>query len=145
MIGIRTFYTVGADVLFTNSVALLTVGLTSPIAAGQTQKIRAWIPINVGATGGVQAQVVVPAGGVAFIASFKIFNTVAPSLTTAIQLVSAAVGNALANAGDHWLEIEAYILNGVTAGSVDVQLAQNTVDPLTLTVYKGGSMDVVKF
>lgn len=145
MIGIRTFFQVAADIVVTNSAALVTTGLTSPIAANQSQKIRAWIPVTVGATGGVRLQVVVPAGGTVFEATIKLFNTVAPSLTTAEQQASAAFTNALANAGDHWLEVEAMIVNGATAGNVDIQMAQNTADALSLTISRGGSMDVVKF
>jgi len=145
MLGIRNFFTVAADIVVTNSAALVTTGLTSPIAANQSQKIRAWIPITVGATGGVRAQIVVPAGGVVFEATFELYNTVAPSLTTAEQQASAAFTNALANAGDHWLVIEAMIVNGATAGNVDIQMAQNTADALSLTISRGGSLDVVKF
>jgi len=123
MIGIRTFFQVAADIVVTNSVALVTTGLTSPIAANQSQKIRAWVPITVGATGGVRLQIVVPAGGVVVEANIKLFNTIAPSLTTAEQQASAAFVNALANAGDHWLEVEAMVVNGATAGNIDIQAA----------------------
>ena len=142
MIGIRNFFKVAADVVVTNSVALVTTGLTSPIAANQTQKIRAWIPVTVGATGGVRLQIVVPAGGVIFQATIRLNNTVAPSQTIASQQASAAFTNALANAGTHWVEVEATIINGATAGNVDLQFAQNTSDALSLTVLRGGTMDV---
>lgn len=145
MIGLRTFFQVAADIVVTNSAALVTTGLTSPVAANQSQKIRAWIPITVGATGGVRMQVVVPAGGTVFEATIKLYNTVLPGLTTAEQQASAAFTNALANAGDHWLEVEAMIVNGATAGNIDIQMAQNTADALSLTISRGGSMDVVKF
>ena len=145
MIGQQTFYQVGADIAVTSSVALVSTGLTSPIAANQRQKLRFWVPFSVGATGGVRAQVVVPAGGSLFIASIKLFNTVAPSLTTAVQTASAAFTNAAANAGNHWLEIEVDVTNGATAGNVDLQMAQNTSDALTLTILKGGTANVVKF
>lgn len=145
MIGIRTFYQVAADIVVTSSVALVTTGLTSPVAANETQHIRAWIPVTVGATGGLRAQIVVPAGGTLFEATIALYNTVAPSLTTAIQAASAAFTNALANAGSHWLAIEGYILNGLTAGNIDIQMAQNTSDPLSLTILKGGFMDVARF
>src|SRR5688572_12944800 len=118
MIGIRNFFTIAADIVRTSSAALVTTGLTSPIAAGQKQMLKFWVPFTVGATGGVRAQIVVPAGGALFIASIKLFNTVAPSLTTATQAASAAFTNAAANAGTHWLEIEAHIENGATAGDV---------------------------
>lgn len=136
---------VRGDQTFTSNVTLATVGLITAIAANATKHIRAWIPITVGATGGVRAQVVVPAGGTAFNATVKLFNTVAPSLTTAAQTASAAFTNALANAGTHWLEIEATIVNGATAGNIDVQLAQNTSDVLTLTVLRGGTMEVTEY
>ena len=145
MIGLRTFYQISADIVRTSSAALVTTGLTSPVAASQTQHIRAWIPITVGATGGVRAQVVVPAGGTLFEVTIKLFNTVAPSLTTAIQNASAAFTNALANAGSHWLEIEGYVLNGLTAGNIDIQMGQNTSDALSLTILKGGYMDVSRY
>lgn len=145
MIGIRNFFTVAADIVVTNSAALVTTGLTSPIAANQTQKIRAWIPFTVGATGGVRAQIVVPAGGTLFEATFRLTDTVTPATIPAEQQASAAFTNALAVAGDHWLEIEATIINGATAGNVDIQMAQDTADALSLTISRGGSMDVVKF
>lgn len=144
-LGIKKFLAVIADVVITSSAALITVGLTSAIAAGQRQKIRAWIPITVGATGGVRLQVVVPAGGVVYHATIKLYNSVAPSLTTAAQNASAVFTNALANAGTHWLEVECYVLNGATAGNIDIQLAQNTSDALSLTVLQGGSADVETF
>lgn len=143
-IGIRTFFQTVANLVVTSSAALVTTGLTSPIAAGQTQRVRFWVPFTVGATGGVRAQVVVPAGGTIFIASIALYNTVAPSLTTATQAASAAFTNALANAGTHWLAIDATIVNGATAGNVDLQMAQNTADALSLTVLRGATLEVIK-
>jgi len=132
-----------ANIAIASSAALQTTGLTSAIAAGETQKLRFWVPFTVGATGGVRCQVVVPAGGVIFDCTIKLFNSVAPSLTTAAQVASAVFTNALANAGTHWLEVECTVVNGTTAGNVDLQIAQNTSDVLTLTVLRGGSADVI--
>jgi hypothetical protein len=145
MIGIRTAYITTADQLFTSDAALATVGLTSPIAAGQTQKFRAWIPFSVGATGGINMQILAPAAGVIFIASITLNNTVAPSQTIATQTASAAFGAAVANAGTHWVEIEGTIVNGVNAGNIDIQIAQNSSDALSLTVLRGAEMEVTKF
>lgn len=145
MIGIRNFFATLANQVITSSAALVTTGLTSPIAANQTQHVKFWVPFTVGATGGIRAQIVVPAGGVIFNATIKLFNTVAPSLTTATQAASAAFTNAAANAGTHWLEIEATIVNGTTAGNVDLQVAQNTSDALSLTILRGATCDVLKF
>ena len=145
MIGIRNFFATLVNQVITSSVALVSTGLTSPIAANQTQHIKFWVPFTVGATGGIRAQIVVPAGGVIFNATIKLFNTVAPSLTTATQAASAAFTNAAANAGTHWLEIEATIVNGSTAGNIDLKVAQNTSDPLSLTILRGATCDVLKF
>jgi hypothetical protein len=142
MIGLRTCYKVAANVVVTASAALVTTGLTSPIAASGKQKFRCWIPITVGATGGVRLQVVVPAGGTLFEVTIKLFDTITPGLTTAIQAASAAFTNALAQAGSHWMEVEGYIENGVTAGNIDIQMACNTAAN-ALTVLKGGFMEVV--
>jgi hypothetical protein len=142
MIGLRTVYKVGANIAVAASTALVTTGLTSPIAASGKQKFRCWIPITVGATGGVRLQVVVPAAGTLFIATIKLYDTITPGLTTAIQTASAAFTNALAQAGNHWLEVEGYIENGVNAGNIDIQMACNTAAN-QLTILKGGFMEVV--
>lgn len=140
--GIRNIADINANIVVTSSAALVTTGLTAAIAAGQRMHIRAWIPVTVGATGGVRAQIVVPAAGTLFEATFTLQNTVAPGTVLAEQQASAAFTNALANAGDHWLEIEATIINGSTAGNVDIQMAQNTSDALSLTIKRGGVMEV---
>ena len=144
MIGLRTIYQVAADVPFASSTALATVGLTSPIAANQTQKIRAWVPITTGATGGVKVQMVVPAGGTAFLATITINDTVTPAVTPYAQTASAAQGNALAAAGTHWVLVECTVINGATAGNIDLQFAQNSAANTT-TILKGGIMEVVKY
>jgi hypothetical protein len=142
-LGVRTFFDITADIVVTNSAALVTTGLTSPIAANQRQKLSFWVPFTVGATGGVRAQLVVPAGGVVFELTGILYNTVAPSQTLFEQQASAVFNNAAANAGDHWLAIWATIVNGATAGNCDLQLAQDTADALSLTISRGGTLDVI--
>lgn len=149
MRGIPNFFSIGTPVAITSSVVPVTLGTASnpfllPVAAGQKVKCRWWIKATVGATGGIRAIIVVPAGGVLFQATYKLWNTVAPSVATAAQQASgAAFTNALANAGTHFLEIDAEVWNGTTAGNIDLQVAQNTSDALTLTVLAGGSLDTV--
>ena len=142
-IGIRNFFRMSADVPVAASTVLVTTGLKSPIAANQSQKIRVWLPFTVGATGGIKIQVVVPAGGTLFNATIMLVDTVSPAITTAIQNSSAAFSNALAAAGQHWIAIEAFIINGTTAGNVDIQIACNSAAN-AITALKGGSMDVIK-
>jgi len=140
--GIRNIADINANIVVTSSAALVTTGLTAPIAAGQRMHVRIWVPFSVGATGGVRAQLVVPAAGTIFELTATLENTVAPSSTLIEQQASAAITNALANAGDHWISMDATIVNGATAGNVDLQMAQNTSDVLSLTIKRGGIMEV---
>lgn len=142
MRGIANFFTIAANIVVTSSAALVTTGLKIKIAANQKVKCRWWVKFTVGATGGVRAQIVLPAGAT-LSSSIILYNTVAPSITTAVQAASAAFTNALANAGTHWIEIEAEVQNGATAGEIDLQMAQNTSDVLSLTILAGGSMDTL--
>lgn len=147
--GFNNSYTLGANVAIASNIVPATINLGGtagfPIAANQKVKFRYWLKISVGATGGVRALVAVPAGGTLYDLTIRLNNAVAPSVTIATLEASAAFTNALANAGFHWLEIEGYVLNGATAGRLDLQIAQNTSDVLTLTVLKGASLDVQTF
>jgi hypothetical protein len=139
-LGIDNNYAIAADIVRTSSAALVTTTLSSPIAANQRQHIKFWIKVTVGATGGVRFQVVVPAGGVLFSLTLRLNNTVAPAMVLAEQQATAAFTNALANAGTHWIEGDATIINGTTPGAVDIQMGQNTSDALSLTILRGGWM-----
>jgi hypothetical protein len=139
-LSIKKFFAVAADVPMTSDVILGTIGLTSPIAANEKQKIEAWVPFSVGATGGVRSLVAVPAGGTVLTVTTVLFNTGAGTVVP--SSASTVFTNAVANAGTHWLKIEATVQNGATAGNVDVQMAQNTTDVLTLTALNGGTMAV---
>lgn len=141
MRGITNTYAVIANIPVEASVVPVTTTLRSPVAASQRQHIRAFIPFSVGAAGGVRAQINVPVGGTLFIAGIKLINTVAPSITTASQTASAVFTNAAANAGTHWLEIEATVINGGTAGNIDIHMAQNTSDATPMTILAGGWME----
>jgi hypothetical protein len=145
--GILQFFVKTANQVFTSSAALLSIALGGatgiPIAANQRMKITYWVKFTVGATGGIRLQVAVPAGGAIFDATIRLNNTVAPSSTIATQQATAVFTNALANAGTHWVEVSVYIRNGTTAGHVDLQMAQNTSDALSLTVLEGATADVV--
>lgn len=145
MLGLRKFYSVLANVIFTTNVVLGTVGLTSPIAKNERQKLRFWVPFSLGATGGCNVQLVVPAGGVIFLATIKYLDVAGNGVVLAAQTASAAFGNALTGASNYWVEVEATIINGAIAGNVDLQMAQNTSDALSMTVLRGGSLDVVTY
>jgi hypothetical protein len=140
--GIRNSTVLAADLVLVND-TFVTSGLQTPIAAGEKKKITWWLPITVGATGGAQVQIAAPAGGVSFVQSTTIFNFVAPAVTGSVIQAAAAVGAALANAGNHLIIVEATIENGATAGFVQLQIAQNTTDVLTATLIAGASQDAI--
>lgn len=145
MLGLRTFFSTPANVTFTTNVALATIGLTSPIAANQKQNFKAWIFFLLGATGGFKTEVVVPAGGSVYNVQITIFDGLTPAVDTETITAAASYGKALANAGKYYAQISGYIKNGATAGTIDIQCAQNSSDANTLTVYEGSFMDVITF
>jgi hypothetical protein len=149
IVGIKVAAKINAAVVITSNAILASAGtffglLAPEIAVGQTIHATWWVPFSVGATGGVRAQLVTPAAVALFNCSITLHNTVAPSITDAMQVASVAFTNALANAGNHWLEVQAEVVNGVNAGTLDLQIAQNTVDVLSLTVLRGAWCDVTK-
>ena len=143
MVGIRNIFKVAANVPFAASTALLTVGLKSPIAANETQKIKAWVPFTTGATGGIKCELVTPAGAASPGVTVLYYDTVTPAVDIALDAINAPIGDALADAGTHWAVIEAIVINGATAGSLDLQFAQNSAANTT-TILAGATMEVVK-
>lgn len=143
MQGIQTFSSLIVPITVTNSDVLVNV-FRIPIAANKRQKVKFWLPINVGAAGGVRAQITVPAAGVSFKQTLRLNNTVAPSATIAAVAASTLFTNALANAGDHWIEAEVDVRNGINAGFITLQMAQNTADADPLVVSEA-SMEVFKY
>lgn len=145
MIGIVNNFSVMADVTIAASTTLVTVGLLCTIAAGQSAHIRAWVPFNVGATGGIKCQFVGPAAPADVWASYKILDGVTPALVApTINNNANAFANAFAVAGNSWMEIEAFWLNGANAGTIDLQFACNSAAN-ALVVQRGGWMSVVKY
>lgn len=140
MLGIRNFFVVAADVTITASVTLVTVGLNLPVGASQRLHLRAWVPFNVGASGGIKTQLVLSQTPTDVWASYKIYDTVTPALITGLNNNNNAFANALAVAGNHWLEAEFFVLNGTTAGTVDLQFACNSAAG-ALVVQRGSYMD----
>ena len=143
--GIRQFLVKLTDTVISQNVVPATVGLIVPIAAYEKQRLKFWVPIAVGATGGVRLQLVVPAGGVDFINSVLIIDTVAGTQVASLQLASNVIVDPLADAGDHWIEVNAIVQNGATAGNVDLKFAQDTSDVESLTIYTDAFVDVLKY
>lgn len=146
MPGIKNAYALAASVVIASNATLGSAGtlfntLRSPIAASERQRVYTRVSFTLGATGGIRAQYVIPAGGTLFINNILLVNVVTPAVIPGFQAATAAFTNALAVAGTHYLIFDATITNGITAGFVDMQVAQNTVDALTLTVLAGSFMD----
>lgn len=142
MRGITNNYKVVADVPFTTNVVPATVGLLSPLAANEEQNFEAWVPFSIAGAGGFRLLVVAPAGATTKILTLEVVNTVTPSDIGFIPVINVATTNAIADVATHWLRINGTILNAGVAGSIDLQLAQNTSTANTLTVLKGGWMRV---
>jgi hypothetical protein len=107
--------------------------------------IRAWIPFSVGASGGFNCKVQPLTGGNKT-CNFILYNTVAATITTKFQTsTSPSFNNAIANAGSHWLEI--FIFSGavgIVGVTLDIQFAQNTVDANSLTILRGGHIEIIR-
>lgn len=145
MTGIVNYYRTTAALPVAASIVPVTTGLTSAIGANETQTLWFDLHFSVGAAGGVRALIAVPAGGAVFVASYLLSNTVAPAVVPAEQVASGtAFTNALANAGNHSLRIVCHVVNGATAGNVDLQMAQNTSDATAMTLLRGSSLLLVK-
>lgn len=141
-LGVRNFFTIAADLVITSSAALVTSGLSMAVAASQVVSGTFYLPFTVGATGGIRAQLVVPSGGSAFSASFMLQGTTG-AVTNTTQLASAAFTNALASAADYTMLVYFQVKNGATAGTIDLQIAQNTSDALSLTLQSTAWAEVV--
>lgn len=112
------------------STALVDVtGLTVPIAAGQTICCDFYVPFSVGATGGFKFNLAVPAAGTAYNAALFAYDgvTAAPGVQVGVvQTAAADFANAWAVAGNHMLIIHATIVNGLTAGNIQLKFACNS-------------------
>lgn len=142
MPGIKRAFKVVADVPFTTNIVPATVGLLSSLAINEEQHFDAWIPFSITGAGGFRLLVVAPAGATTKIMTLTVINTVTPSNIGFIAAINVATTNAIADVATHWLLVSGTILNAGVAGSIDLQLAQNTSTANTLTVLKGGWMDV---
>lgn len=126
---------------FTANVTFATV-LSFPIAGKGKIHFKGWLPISVGAAGGVRLRLDGPGSLTNVKTSIRLQNTVAPAIVTALQTaVGTAFTNALANAGNHWIDIEGDIENSGAASTIALQMAQNTSDATPMTVLQGASLE----
>lgn len=144
-IGIRTeiFVPTGVTTI-SNTVLALVTGLTQAVGANTTWIFRFWIPFSVGATGGAKFQVIAPAAPTIYLLTWRMFQPGSPGtlLDTAVQTSSAAFSNAAAGALNDYMEASLFLINGSTAGNVQLQFAQNSTVASAITILQGGTMDV---
>jgi hypothetical protein len=139
VIGIPFAFRQTAALPITSSTVLVATSLVVPIAIGQTIYCRATLPMTLaGAASGAKFQVVTPAAPTTYQVQYKIFNGSTNVLATAgILLATAAFSNALANAANHFAEVDIFVTNGATAGSVTIQFAQLVSDASAATLLAG--------
>jgi hypothetical protein len=118
-------------------------GFSLNVTLGQKVHVRGCLLVTVGATGGIRLQLVPSAAATTFHVGYQVNNTVAPSVTPVAQVASAAVTNALANAGTHVVWFEGDIVPSAT-GTIKLQVAQNTTDALTASWLLGSWMETTQ-
>ena len=140
-IGIKQVFRLAANMAVTSNATLADVtGMSVAVTLGQKVHIRGQLLVTVGATGGIRFQVLPSAAATTFSLGINLSNTVAPSTALAFQAATAAFTNALANAGNHFIDFEGDIVPSAT-GTIKLQFAQNTSDVLTGTLLLGSWME----
>lgn len=143
-LGIRQFFRQNADQSVTNSAALVPVtGFTIPVSANQRVTLNCQIFITVGGAGGVRFLFTSPATSDVIQVS-QVSNTVAPSITANAQFGGplVVVNNALASAGNHWINIDVTFVT-TAAGNIVLTMAQDTANATPLVIQAGSYIDVV--
>ena len=148
MSGIRNSFRLAANVVKTSNTTLITTGLSSVIAPLQKMHFRWWVPFTEAAgTAGIKFLAALTQTATLFTLSFFISNLVATHVATdnaGLQLASGTnfTGTG-ANAGNYLCVVELDIVNGSTAGVVDLQFAQNVSDAGATTVLAGSYLETV--
>lgn len=129
-----------------NSVVLVNVpNIVTPIAATERRKIVIEGAFTLGATGGFRFNLSVPAGGVVYNATYDVLEETTPLSFRDIQLAAADFTNASAVASNYWLKLTANIINGATAGNVQLLFAQNNATANVGTILRGMTIEVSNF
>ncbi len=111
--------TLNAAQTVTASTALVTMtGFTQALAISQRIHFRIYVPFTLGATGGYKFQVVLSQAPALFVNTFIVTDTVTPASIVGYQTSSAAFANALAVAGNHFLNCEGQVVGSATLASV---------------------------
>lgn len=147
-IGIRNSFRLTASQTVAASTVLVTMGANTTgnsfqfnLGIAQRAHIRGWVPFTLGATGGYKFQIASTQTLTNFVNTYIVEDTVTPAQITGIQTSSAAFANALAVAGNHFLNFDCDVLMGSTAGVVSLQFACNSAAN-SIIALQGAWMDV---
>jgi hypothetical protein len=147
--GIRSVNVRASNLAIVTNTVLATLGLAVPCGAGSRHHIRWWIPFTEAAgVAGIKAQLVTPAAVASFLMTFFITNLVATHVATdnaALLTASASFTGTGANAGNYLMVVEAELINGVNAGTFDLQVAQGVSDAGTTTILAGAYVEDTLF
>lgn len=111
------------------STTLVTMtGFSLALAVGQKVHWRWFVAFTLGVTGGYKFQIVTPStgGSTVFTNCFTVTDTVTPATIVGTQLTTGAFANALAVAGNHFMNCEGSFLANATAGNLLFQFACNS-------------------
>lgn len=116
------------------------------IGVSKKAHVKYWIPFTLGATGGFRFLITAPAAPVAVLGSLVVSSeTTANTFFLSVQVALAAFANASAVASDYLLQGEFTIENGVNAGAVDLNFAQENSTANPITALRGAYAEVTLF
>lgn len=133
---------VTGDITITANTTLADItGLVHPMQANKSYGFIAELLYNLaGIISGQKFAVNTPASPTNVAYRIEVVN--GTGLTLAAVGLSAAVGAGLAQTGLHLAKISGVIENGVNAGNLSIQAAQNTSDASALTIKRGSWLRV---
>lgn len=127
----------------TSTVLANATGLVLPIQAGQNYSFQAVLSFAlVGIVSGFKFSITGPSSPTDVKIVAEGTNLVTGALATALTITAfgSSLGAALATIGTHTCAIRGTVLNGVNAGNLQIQFAQNTSDGSAITLNKCSSM-----
>jgi hypothetical protein len=147
--GLRSVNVRASNLAIASNLVLQTLGLAVPAAARSRHHIRWWIPFTEAAgVAGIGFELINPAAIGSMVLSFFITNLVAGHVATdnaGLQTAAALFTGTGANAGNYLAVVEAEIINGVNAGSFDLQVAQKVSDAGATTILAGAYVEDTVF
>jgi hypothetical protein len=147
LVGIISRALLAANQAVVSSIAPVPVPAFSfNIGAGKKAHVKYWIPFSLGATGGFRFIISAPAAPTAVLGSLVVSSeTTANTFFLSVQVALAAFANASAVASDYLLQGEFTLENGVNAGAVDLNFAQENSTAAPITLLRGAYAEVTLF